>query len=96
MFFIIFQSFIFSNFFSKKFNISFITPSEKNNTNIQLKKFIDTAILSADNQNHHLIGCIRLNQNVINACHSIGAQLAFQTFHHNTQKFYANTFGSYI
>ncbi|MEI8252541.1 MAG: hypothetical protein WCG25_02055 [bacterium] len=90
------QSFIVSSFFSKKFNISFTTPSENNNTNIQLKKFIDTAILSADNQNHHLIGCIRLNQNVINACRSIGAQLAAHIFHHNTQKFSANTLGTYI
>jgi len=60
-------------FLSKKFIISLIVHKENINTNIPLKKFIDTAILSGDNQNPHLIGCIKLNQKVIKACQSCGA-----------------------
>ena len=81
------------SFLSKKLITSLIVPRENNNTNIPLKKFIDTAILSGDSQNPHLIGWMRLNQNVINACQSCGPDPAGYKYHHNTPKFSPNTLG---
>jgi hypothetical protein len=50
------QSFMLLSFFSKKFKTSLIAPREKSSTKIPLKKFIETAILSGDNQNPPFIG----------------------------------------
>ena len=44
---------------------SLMSHIPKINTNIALKKFIDTAILSGESQNHDLMGCMSEKKNAI-------------------------------
>lgn len=69
-----------SVFFEEKYvNTSLISPVPKISTNIPLRKFIATAIVSGAIQNRLLIGCISAKKNVINICHNPGA---IDTAHH--------------
>jgi hypothetical protein len=74
-----------SPFFEEKYvNTSLISPVPKIRTNIQLKKFIATAIVSGANQNRLLIGCMRAKKNVINICHNPDTIDAGHIFHRRT------------
>jgi len=64
--------------------ISLTVASHNISTKIQLKKFIETATVSAPSQNH-LIAQIKLNQKAIKLCRNSGAVAAAQIFHRKTQ-----------
>lgn len=73
-----------SSFLPKKLNTSLTSPILNIITNIPLRKFIATAMVSADSQNRLLIGCIRLNQNEINICRKYGATSTGHITHRRT------------
>ena len=62
-----------------------MSPVPKISTNIPLRKFIATAIVSGAIQNRLLIGWISAKKNIINVCRSWGAIFATDhTFPHKT------------
>jgi len=74
---------------------SLISTKPNNNTNGPDKKFILTAMVSADNHHHPNIDPI-LNQKAINECRKNGIVLAVPILPRINPKFSAITFGTYI